>query len=118
MVPKASSGRPLQVALTQKFQLLSKWLQLATTLVTLRAVALQGSIGGDVRPSVGNDRAFTVAIDANLFVYRYMGVHSAITPVGSVLKIAKAFIRKSDHSCCLQPKQEAPFQKSIMSKGW
>ena len=117
MVQKASSGRPLQVALTQQFQLLSKWLQLATTLVTLRA-ALQGSIGGDVRPSVGNDRAFTVAIDANLIVDRFIGVHSAITPVGSVLKIAKAFIRKSDHSCCLQPKQEAPFQKSIMSKGW
>ena len=118
MVQKASSGRPLQVALTQQFQLLSKWLQLATiTLVTLRA-ALQGSLGGDVRPSVGNDRAFTVAIDANLIAYQYIGVHSAITPVGSVLKIAKVFIRKSDHSYCLQPKQEAPFQKSIMSKGW
>ena len=83
--------------------------------MTLRA-ALQGSLGGDVRPSVDNDRAFTVTIDANLIAYRHNGVHSAITPVGSVLKIAKAFIRKSDH-CCLQPKQEAPFQKSIMSKG-
>ena len=93
MVQKASSGRPLQVALTQQFQLLSKWLQLATTLVTLRA-ALQGSLGGDVRPSVGNDRAFTVAIDANLIAYRYIGVGSANTPVGSVLKIARAFNQK------------------------
>ena len=52
---------------------------------------LEACSGGG-RASVCNRRPHTVAIDANLIAYRYIGDVSSISPVGAVLKITGAFI--------------------------
>ena len=49
------------------------------------------------RPAAAN-RPYTVAIDANLIAYKYIGDDSPISPVGSVLKVTRAFIKKATPS--------------------
>ena len=78
---------------------------------------LEACSGGG-RASVRNRRPHTVAIDANLIAYRYIGDVSSISPVGSVLKITRAFIEKgwsvivvADHPTERHPSKRATCQR-------
>ena len=63
---------------------------IASMIDTSSNSALDASIASG-EAAVAKREAYTVAVDANLIAYKYIGDGSSISPVGSVLKITRAF---------------------------